>query len=175
MGPIYPFWRTQPVTPLTIAWKPSGYRSGIRLEASVLLPPRAARHRHNSSVGPVHSGPVQGRLPTRSSDPRAVATSWRKHQRLGQLQSLAASLEQLRWSHVLLQMLIEELHVDDEFNVLLGDPGGLPVRRYPQAVAVAMALRHSWRPDLLARVATRLRRMSRERRLRRPRIHKSHS
>jgi hypothetical protein len=33
----------------------------------------------------------------------------------------------------------------------------LRVHQYPQAVAVAIALRHSWRPDDLARLATRLR------------------
>jgi hypothetical protein len=32
----------------------------------------------------------------------------------------------------------------------------LPVRCYPQAIAVAIALRHSWQPDQLTRLAKRL-------------------
>ncbi len=52
--------------------------------------------------------------------------------------------------------LIEELYVEDDFHALLGDPKDLPRRRYPQAVALALALRHSWRPDDLACILRRL-------------------
>jgi len=38
--------------------------------------------------------------------------------------------------------LIEELYVEAEFNAHLGDPEILPSRRYPQAIALALALRH---------------------------------
>lgn len=160
---------------LTITWKSEEYGRGIRLEASVLLlPPRAVRHRRSSSAGSIRAKPVLPKLPgAEPSDLRTVTASWRTRKRLSRLRSLAASCAQLQWSGGLLQMLIEELHVDDEFDVLLGDPRGLPVRRYPQAVAVAVVLRHSWRPDLLGQVATRIRRMSRDQRLPRPRVHKS--
>jgi hypothetical protein len=53
-------------------------------------------------------------------------------------------------------VLIEELYVEEEFNTLLGDPKSLPRRRYPQAVLLALALRHSWRPDDLACILRRL-------------------
>ena len=53
--------------------------------------------------------------------------------------------------------LIEELYVEEEFNALLGDPEVLPLWRYPQAIALAVALRHSWRPDDLACILRRLR------------------
>jgi hypothetical protein len=62
----------------------------------------------------------------------------------------------LRWSEQLLAVLIDELYVDEDFVALLGEPEMLPVRRYPQALAVALALRHSWRPDDFARLVKRL-------------------
>jgi len=54
-------------------------------------------------------------------------------------------------------VLIEELYVEEEINALLGDPEVLPVRRYPQAIALALVLRHSWRPADLACILRRLR------------------
>jgi hypothetical protein len=54
-------------------------------------------------------------------------------------------------------VLIEELYIEEEFNALLGDPEVLPRRRYPQAIALALVLRHSWRPDDLACILRRLR------------------
>jgi hypothetical protein len=53
-------------------------------------------------------------------------------------------------------VLIEELYVAEDFNALLGDPKRLPRRCYPQAVLLALALRHSWRPDDLACILRRL-------------------
>ena len=55
-----------------------------------------------------------------------------------------------------MDVLIEELYVEEEFRALLGDPEVLPRRRYPQAIALALALRHSWRPDDLACILGRL-------------------
>ncbi len=62
----------------------------------------------------------------------------------------------LRWSHALLNLLLEELYVDEEIATFLGDVDHLPTDRFPQAVAVALALRHSWRKDDFDRLATRL-------------------
>jgi len=54
-------------------------------------------------------------------------------------------------------VLLEELYVDDGLEGLLGkSPNELQVRRYPQAVAVALILRHSWRADDLACILARL-------------------
>ena len=56
-----------------------------------------------------------------------------------------------------MKVLVEELYVDDGLEELLGKaPGRLQVRQYPQAVAVALILRHSWRADDLACILERL-------------------
>jgi len=57
----------------------------------------------------------------------------------------------------LMKVLVEELYVDDGLEELLGKaPSRLQVRQYPQAVAVALILRHSWRADDLACILERL-------------------
>lgn len=55
----------------------------------------------------------------------------------------------MRWSATLFDVLVDELNVSEELSDLLGEPKSLPISRYPQAVAVALALRYSWREDLL--------------------------
>ena len=56
-----------------------------------------------------------------------------------------------------MEVLLEELYVDDGLEELLGkSPSQLRVRQYPQAVAVALILRHSWRADDLACILARL-------------------
>jgi hypothetical protein len=96
---------------------------------------------------------------SRSESAEALTYSvwWRRQRRTAALQRFTRSVTQLRWSVVVLDALIDELHVTYEFIQLLGRPEDIPVRRYPQAVAVAIALRHSWRPDLLTRVARHIR------------------
>jgi hypothetical protein len=47
-----------------------------------------------------------------------------------------------------LELLIEELYIDESLNDLLGEhPRDLPTRRYAEAIAAALILRHSWRAD----------------------------
>jgi len=53
-------------------------------------------------------------------------------------------------------VLLDELNIDAMFTDLVGRPQGLPTRRYPQAIAVALALRHSWRREELMKFAKRL-------------------
>jgi len=56
-----------------------------------------------------------------------------------------------------MEVLLEELYVDDGLEELLGTARDrLRVRQYPQAVAVALILRHSWRADDLACILARL-------------------
>lgn len=56
-----------------------------------------------------------------------------------------------------MEVLLEELYVDDGFEDLLGkSPTELRLRQYPQAVAAALILRHSWRADDLACILERL-------------------
>jgi hypothetical protein len=48
------------------------------------------------------------------------------------------------------------LNIDGAFTELVGRPQSLPTKRYPQAIAVALALRHSWRREELVKFARRL-------------------
>jgi hypothetical protein len=82
---------------------------------------------------------------------------WRRTIRPRLLRLFAERTATLAWSRTLLTLLLDELHTEEVFTELVGSPRHLPVRRYPQAVAVAIALRRSWRPDELTRLAKRLR------------------
>ena len=70
---------------------------------------------------------------------------------------ISEQVERLRWSPTLIRLLIQELHVEDDFRRLLGNPNRVAVRQYPQVVVVALAIRHSWRGDDLRQFARRLR------------------
>ncbi len=87
---------------------------------------------------------VQG-APGLKDDPRVHA-----------LRLIARRLKTLTWSPELLALLLEELYVDDLFTEVVGDPDTIPPQGSASAVAIAIALRHSWRPDHLAAVARRL-------------------
>jgi len=53
---------------------------------------------------------------------------------------------------------MEELHVDDTLEHLLGCPlHALERSRYAQAIAIALVWRHSWRADDFADIVSRLR------------------
>lgn len=73
-----------------------------------------------------------------------------------ELATLVRLTSGLRWSPALLSTLLAELHVGDHFDQLFGPAEKLSRRRYAQAVAVAIAFRHSWRPDDLAATRRRL-------------------
>ena len=54
-------------------------------------------------------------------------------------------------------LLLDELHVDDSLEALIGAPlHKLRRHQYPQAIAIALILRHSWRADDLTCVLERL-------------------
>ena len=73
---------------------------------------------------------------------------WRRVVRPRVIRDVLAGTDSLRWSPLLLEVLMQELYVDDEIAQILGTaPRRLPRREYAQAVAVALVLRHSWRPD----------------------------
>jgi len=55
------------------------------------------------------------------------------------------------------ELIVEELFPDDLFTELVGHLDRVSPRQWPQVLAIAVALRHSWRRDGLARVARRLR------------------
>lgn len=105
------------------------------------------------------SGPAR-RLGTnrRSTSPTNATTKrWRRDVRPRSVRSAVSATASLRWSPSLMKVLVEELYVDDGLEELLGKaPSRLQVRQYPQAVAVALILRHSWRADDLACILERL-------------------
>jgi hypothetical protein len=70
---------------------------------------------------------------------------WRRDTRSRALRHLVQRTNGLRWSAPLFDALIDELLVgEEEFVSLLGPPKRVATTRYPQAIAVALALRHSW-------------------------------
>ena len=85
------------------------------------------------------------------------ADRWREELRPRAMRQFAERTAKLTWSRALLKMLVEELYPDDLFTELVGNLDRVPFRRYPQVIAIAVALRHSWRRDGLARLARQLR------------------
>ena len=108
---------------------------------------------------------------TRACRKRAAKThditfQWRKTERSREVRSFAARLAGQRWTLALIQALLEELYVDDSIVDLFGELRLIPVARYPQLIAVALALRHSWRPDDFNRFTHRFAPLSRVRAIR---------
>jgi ParB/RepB/Spo0J family partition protein len=86
---------------------------------------------------------------------RETEERWRTQLRPRALQLIASRTAKLSWSRGLIATLLEELNIDGAFTELVGRPQGLPTRRYPHAIAVALALRHSWRREELVKFARR--------------------
>jgi hypothetical protein len=84
------------------------------------------------------------------------AERWRGQLRPCAMRLFAACAAKLRWSRALLKVLVEELYPDDLFTELVGDLDRVPLRCWPHVVAIAVALRHSWRRHGLASIARRL-------------------
>ena len=107
------------------------------------------------------SEPISGRPPRGTRVPVAVAPDallrWRRETRVQALRALVERARGLLWSPVILEALLVELHVDDQVIHLVGEPRSLGIRAYPQVIAVALALRHSWRHDDLSALIRRLR------------------
>jgi hypothetical protein len=85
------------------------------------------------------------------------AERWRTERRPRVLRLFAARARTLAWSRALLKLVVEALYPDDLFAELVGRLDRIPRRQWPYAIAIAVALRHSWRRDGLTRVARRLR------------------
>jgi hypothetical protein len=96
------------------------------------------------------------RLRSLCTQPRDWITHWRRDVRPRAVGLIEARTQTLSWSPALLALVLEELGTDDLFAELVGTARTIPRRRYAQALAVAIAIRHSWRPDSLAFVAKRL-------------------
>ena len=81
------------------------------------------------------------------------AERWREELRPRALRLFAERTAKLPWSRALLKLVVRELYPDDLFSELIGNLDRVPSRRWPQVIALAVALRQSWRQDGLARVA----------------------
>lgn len=79
-----------------------------------------------------------------------------KDDRKAALQLLAERTRGLRWSSKLVTLLLEELGEEDDLEDLVGRIEDLLPRQYPHAVALAVALRYSWRRDEFRRMARRI-------------------
>lgn len=87
---------------------------------------------------------------------RDAEQQWREQLRIPALEGLFQQTAGLRLTRSLLLLLLEELSIDDEFDEIVGNPDDLPATRFPQAIAMAIALRHSWRGDDLESVVEAL-------------------
>ena len=87
---------------------------------------------------------------------RAQVDHWRRKVRPHVLRAIADQTTGLALSRRLLNALLDELHISDDFDALIGPTSRLPATHYPQLVAIALLLRHSWCPDDLSRTAKRL-------------------
>jgi hypothetical protein len=84
------------------------------------------------------------------------AEHWRRELRPRAMRLIAARTRHLAWSRALVSLLLDELQPDDLFTKIVGTPNRLTPSRFPQAVAIALLLRHSWRQVDLTRIARRL-------------------
>ena len=88
---------------------------------------------------------------------RLDAERWRDEVRPRVMRHFAARTTTLPWSRALVKALVEELYPDALFTELVGNLDRVPRRQWPHVLAIAVALRLSWRRDGLARMARRLR------------------
>jgi hypothetical protein len=84
------------------------------------------------------------------------AERWRAELRPQAMRLFAARTAELPWSRALLKLVVAELFPDDLFTELVGNLDRVPRQQWPHVIAIAVALRHSWRRDGLSRVATQL-------------------
>jgi hypothetical protein len=89
---------------------------------------------------------------TRHSDTEC----WPRELRPRAMRLMAAFTRHLAWSRVLVSVRLDERQPDDLFTKIVGPPNRLTPSPCPQAVAIALLRRHSWRQIDLTRLAGRL-------------------
>jgi hypothetical protein len=87
---------------------------------------------------------------------RVQVPHWRQRHRGEVIRRLAAQAHGLEWTPGLFLAALDELHVTDEFDRLVGATTRVPASQYPRLIAIALLLRHSWWPEDLSRLATRV-------------------
>ncbi len=86
---------------------------------------------------------------------RVQLQQWRQDDRLADLRLYAQGAASLPWSLGLLNALLEELHLSDDFDAIVGK-SRRSAKYSSRLIAIALLLRHSWHPDDLDRTAIRL-------------------
>jgi len=84
------------------------------------------------------------------------AERWQRELRPRAMRLIAARTRHLAWSRALVSLLLNELQPDDLFTEIVGAPNRITPSRFPQAVAIALLLRHSWRQVDLTQITKRL-------------------
>jgi hypothetical protein len=87
---------------------------------------------------------------------RVQVAHWRRTVRPIVLRAIADRTTGLALSRRLVTALLDELHIGDDFDALIGPTVRRPATHYPQLLAVALLLRHSWCPQDLSRTVERL-------------------
>ena len=87
---------------------------------------------------------------------RVEAQHFRQQHRDDVLQEIADSTHGLEWTRRLVTALLDELHVTDEFDRLVGPLSRVPASQFPRLIALAVVLRHSWSLGDLSRTSHHL-------------------
>ena len=87
---------------------------------------------------------------------RVQVQHWRQRHRVDVLRELADGAHALGWTRGLVNTLLDELHVTDEFDRLVGPTSRVPASQFPRLIAIALLLRHSWSLDDLSRTGKRI-------------------
>ena len=96
-------------------------------------------------------------LMTKTGTSRDVSVDhWRTCVRPTVITDLAEGTKSLPWTNALLVTLLEELHITEEFDALIGQRRFDADRDAAPLLALALFLRHSWDPTDLADVVDRV-------------------
>ena len=87
---------------------------------------------------------------------RVEARHWRERHRLAVLREMADGAHDLRWTRRFVNVVLDELHVTDEFDRLVGPVSRSPASQFPRLIAIALLLRHSWSLYDLSRTGRRI-------------------
>lgn len=87
---------------------------------------------------------------------QAEVRRWHDELRPQAVRMIAERTVKFAWSPSLFRVLLDDLGSDGLLVEILGKPDAIPARRYPQAVVVALAARHSWHRNSLKHLMKRL-------------------
>jgi ParB/RepB/Spo0J family partition protein len=80
---------------------------------------------------------------------REAAERWQNELRPRALKLIAARTTKLRWTPVLLNLVLDQIASGDQLRELIPQLDELPSARYPQAAVLSLAVRASWRRENL--------------------------